>query len=102
PGAAARRAGARRGALRLAPAAGPAGRGAGAVADRATLGGGRSAARPRRPADRPAGGGARPRGPPHLRALVRAPRPAIAAPLPRGGARALRPPAAAGPGLHDR
>src|SRR5438445_13666136 len=68
----------------------------------AALGGGRGAARPRRAADRAAGGGACPRGPPHLRALVRAPRPAVAAPLPRGGARAVRPPPAAGPRLYGR
>src|SRR5947199_405278 len=102
PRAAARSPGARRGTLRLAPAPRSADRRAGAAADRAALGRGRSAERPGRAPDRATGGGARPRGPPHLRALVRTPRPALAAPFPRGGPRALRPPAAAGPGLHDR
>src|SRR5204863_9408485 len=94
--------GARGSALRLASAAGPADRGARAAAERAALGSGRGAARPRRAADRAAGGGARPGGPPHLRALVRAPRPAVAAPLPRGGARAVRPPLTSRSGVHDR
>src|SRR5207253_165443 len=95
-------AGARRGPLRVAPALGPARRGARAVAERAALGRGRSAAGPRRAADRAAGGGPRPRGPPHLRALVRAAPPAIAAPLPRGGSGPVCPPAIAGSGFHDR
>src|SRR5205807_9856625 len=60
------------------------------------------AAGPRRAADRAAGGGPRPRGPAHLRALVRAAPPAVAAPLPRGGSGPVCPPAIAGSGFHDR
>src|SRR5882724_2177137 len=89
-------------AVRLAAVTRPAHDRARAAAGRAALGAGRRHAQPRRRADDPAGRRARPRGPRHLRALVRARRPAEPAGYPRRGARPLCAPPAQGPGLHDR
>src|SRR3989449_8796775 len=90
------------GPLGVAAARGPAGRRLGAFAARAALGARGGAAIAGRRADGGPGGRARPRRPPHLRALVHARRAPLAPALPRRGPRAVRPPAAAGPGLHHR
>src|SRR3989441_5493877 len=68
----------------------------------AALGAGGGAALAGRRADGHPGRRARACGPAHLRALVHARRPPVAAALPRRGPRAVRPPPAAGPGVHDR
>src|SRR5256885_1511341 len=86
--------------LRPAPARNPAYAAPGP--ERLAGGAGRCAAHPRGAAEGAAGGGARPGGPPHLRALVPAARAALAAPLPRRRPRAARAPAAAGSRVHRR
>src|SRR5439155_8747276 len=96
------RAGRRGGALHVAAAAGPARLGARPAADRAPLGSGGGAAVAGGGPNGPAGGGTRPGGPAHLRALVHAPRVAIAPPPSRRGPGPLRAPATAGPGVHHR
>src|SRR5437879_369008 len=90
------------GAVHVAAAARPVRLGPLPPPERAALGAGGSVAVAGRGANGPTSGGARASGSPHLRALVHARRPAVAASLPRGRARAVRAPPAPGSRIHDR